>query len=266
MIGAITPSLTAAGQLLEGSLTNGSWAWNFVSQPAGVTIQYVLSVACANPASSSDTCAAVAATATGPVVLAASTGPPSAWVNRTPASLPGATVTGIPLETAPSGTSSWTTQVAAGHPTNATLLPDVLYPQAGGYSLVAGDCPAEATSTSTTSLAALPGGTATSTVPLGLLPLQLVDSTGAPVAGATITLTTPSCPGGADAYNMPVTDATGTTVTSVPYGSYTYTVTVGGSATAHTSVTITVGIDPVQVTAGGPAVTTYLPDVSQVQA
>lgn len=266
VIGAITPSLTAAGQLLEGSLTNGSWAWNFVSQPAGVTIQYVLSVACANPASSSDTCAAVAATATGPVVLAASTGPPSAWVNRTPASLPGATVTGIPLETAPSGTSSWTTQVAAGHPTNATLLPDVLYPQAGGYSLVAGDCPAEATSTSTTSLAALPGGTATSTVPLGLLPLQLVDSTGAPVAGATITLTTPSCPGGADAYNMPVTDATGTTVTSVPYGTYTYTVTVGGSATAHTSVTITVGINTVQVTAGGPAVTTYLPDVSQVQA
>ena len=156
--------------------------------------------------------------------------------------------------------------MAAGHPTNATLLPNVLYPQAGGYSLVAGDCPAEATSTSTTSLAALPGGTATSTVPLGLLPIQLVDSTGAPVAGATITLTTPSCPTGADAYNMPVTDATGTTVTSVPYGTYTYTVTVGGSATAHTSVTITVGINTVQVAAGGPVVTTYLPGVSQVQA
>ena len=265
VIAAITPSLTSAGQLLDGSLTNGSWAWNFASQPAGVTVQYVLSVACANPTSSSDTCAAVAATAGGPVVLAAPAGPSSAWANRTPASLAGATVTGIPLETAPSGTSSWTTQVAAGQPTNTTLLPDVLYPQAGGYSLVAGDCPAEATSTSTTSLAALPGGTASATVPLGLVPLQLVDSTGAPVAGATITLTTPSCPSGADAYNLPVTDATGTTVTSVPYGTYTYTVTVGGSATAHTSVTITVGINTVQV-AGGPNVTTYLPGVSQVQA
>jgi len=271
VIGASTPSLTSAGQLLEGSLTNtnGGWAWNFASQPAGVTVQYVLSVACANPASSSGTCAAVAATSGGPVILAAPAGPSSAWVNSTPASLPGATVTGIPLETAPSGTSSWTTQVSAGHPTNASLLPNVLYPHAGGYSLVAGDCPSEATSTSTASLAALPGGVATSTVPLGLLPLRLVDSTGAPVAGATITLTTitpPSCPNGTDAYSMPVTDATGTTVTSVPYGTYTYTVTLGGSATAHTSVTITVGISTVQVASGGPVVTTYLPGVSTVQA
>ena len=48
-----------------------------------------------------------------------------------------------------------------------------------------------------------------------------------------------------------MTDATGMTVTSVPYGTYTYTVTIGGSATAHTSVTITVGINTVQVAAGG---------------
>ncbi|HVC67864.1 MAG TPA: carboxypeptidase-like regulatory domain-containing protein [Acidimicrobiales bacterium] len=266
VIGAITPSLTSSGQLLVGSLTNGGWAWNFASLPAGVIVQFVDSVACANPALGSATCAAVAATPGGPVVLASASGPSGGWADRTPASLPGATVVGIPLETAPSGTTSWTTQVTAGHPTNATLLPNVLYPQAGGYGLVAGDCPSEATSTSTTSLAALPGGTATATVPLGLLPIQLVDSTGAPVPGATITLTTQSCPSGNDAYNLPVTDATGTTLTSVPYGTYTYTVTVGGSATAHTSVTITVGASSVQVADGASTVTTSLPGVSQVQA
>ena len=276
VVGAITPSLTSTGQLLEGSLTNGSWAWNFVSQPAGVVVQYVVGVACPPITSSTDTCAATAATASGPIVLTSGTGPSGGWTTSTPAVLAGGIVTGIPLETAPSGTSSWTTQVAAGQPSNTSLLPNVLYPQAGGYTLVAGDCPIEATSSPTTTSAsnttldAPPGGVASATVPLGLLPLQLVDSTGAPVGGATVTLTTPACPVGSDAYNLPVTDAAGMTATSVPYGTYTYTVTLGGSATAHTSTEITVGSDSIQVTTGptGSATTTstFLPGTVQVSA
>ena len=96
-------------------------------------------------------------------------------------------VTGIPLEIAPSGTSSWTTQVPSvvGGTPNATTLPNILYPQAPGYSIAAGDCPAEAISTGIANLNAPPGGNAQVTVPLGLVPLQLVGPTGAPVSGAT---------------------------------------------------------------------------------
>ena len=60
------------------------------------------------------------------------------------------------------------------------------------------------------SLNALPGGTGLTTVPLGLLPLQLVNASGAPVSGASITLTSTTCGSAyADAYNMPVTDGYG---------------------------------------------------------
>ena len=124
-----------------------------------------------------------------------------------------------------------------------------------------------ANSTSSTNLTALPGGTATATVPLGLLPLQLFLPTGAPDSGATITLTSTSCPG-ADSYNMPVTDATGLTAASVPYGSYSYTVTKGGTAVAHTAVTMIVGANSVQIqyVAAGPWVTSYLPNNVPVPA
>jgi len=123
----------------------------------------------------------------------------------------------------------------------------------------------EATSTAIANLNAAPGGTASATVPLGLLPLALVASNGTPVAGAVITLTSLSCPG-ADAYNLPVTDATGATTTSVPYGSYSYTVTVGGTATAHTAVTLIVGANSIreQATNGGAWSTYYLPSTVPV--
>ena len=155
---------------------------------------------------------------------------------------------------------SWSTQIAAGGTPNAVTLPNILYPQANGYSIAAGDCAAEATSSAISNLTAPPGGTATATVPLGLLPLQLIGPTGAPLSGATVTLTSLTCPG-SDSYNLPATDATGVTMTSVPYGSYSYTVTVGASAVAFTSVTIIVGANSIQVQSvtNGPFVTYYLP-------
>ena len=82
-----------------------------------------------------------------------------------------------------------------------------------------------------------------------------------------MTLTSLTCPG-ADAYNLPATDATGVTMTSVPYGSYSYTVTQGNTAVAHTSVTLIVGANSVQVqsTVNGPWVTYYLPAIVPVAA
>jgi len=183
----------------------------------------------------------------------------------TPPSLRGQVVTGIPLETAPSGTSNWITQIPSGTTPNATTLPNILYPHAPGYSIAAGDCSTEATSTAIANMNAAPGGNAQVTIPLGLLPLQLVGPTGTPVSGATVTLTSTTC-GGADSYNLPVTDATGMSMASVPYGTYSYTVTQGSTAVAHTSVTITVGASTVVVSTGGSSLTDYLPGVAQVQA
>ena len=61
--------------------------------------------------------------------------------------------------------------------------------------------------------------------PLGLLPLSLTNSTGAPANNGTVTLTDTTCGASGTTYNMPLTDATGNTMTSVPYGTYSYSVT-----------------------------------------
>ncbi len=265
-VAAITSSPSGAGELLDGSVTNGSWVWNPATIPNNEGLQYLLGVSCQSPVSAADaTCAAVGATPSGPVVLTTATGPAGTWTDRSPTGLSGAVVAGIPLEITPSGTTSWTTQVSSGGNSNATTLPNPLYPQAPGYSIAAGDCQAEAVSSAIANLNSQPGGTAQVTVPLGLLPLQLVNPSGVPVSGATITLTSTAC-GGADSYNLPVTDPTGETSASVPYGSYSYTVTQGGTAVAHTAVTIVVGASTVQVTTSGSTVTDYLPGLAQVQA
>ena len=53
---------------------------------------------------------------------------------------------------------------------------------------------------------------------------------------------TPTCYGTAssDPYTLAATDATGATRTSVPFGTYSYTVTKGGTTTSPTAI-ITVG-------------------------
>jgi len=267
LVAGTSGGTNGSGLLVDGSLTSGSWAWNFVAPPTGVNVQFYDGVACQSlPTSSGSACAAVGATLTGPVVLASSTGPAGTWANVTPASFPGGKVAGIPIETAPAGTSGWTTQVPAGH-APVTVLPNVLYPQLGGYSVAAGDCAGEGTGQPTGSLSAIPGGTGSTTIPLGLLPLQLVNSSGTPVSGASVTITSTTCGSAfADAYNMPVTDGYGLSVISVPYGSYSYTVTIGGSSTAHTTVNLVVGPSSVVESISGNPTTYYLPNPVPVAA
>jgi Tfp pilus assembly protein PilV len=275
VVAGTSTSQSASGALLDGSLTGGSWAWNPVSIPQSDAVQYYLGVACESPATTVNaTCAAVGATPNGPAVLTTGTGPAGNWSDQTPSTLTGLVVTGIPLETAAAGTSSWSTQVQQGGPSNATTLANaqgttILYPLAGGYSIAASDCPAVPAQfvNSVANLVAPPGGVADVTVPLQLLPLELVNGSGNPVTGVTVTLTSTSCPG-SDSYNLQPTDATGVTMDSVPYGSYSYTVTKGSTAVAHTNITITVGPNSIQVTnsAGSSptTVTDYLPGTAQV--
>jgi Tfp pilus assembly protein PilV len=298
-----TSGASGVGQLLVGSLSGGSWAWNFASPPSGTTVQFYTGVSCESPASASKAaCAAVGATANGPIVLTSSSGPSGSWSSQTPTTFGGSTVSGIPLEVAPASTTAWSTQVAAGQPSNATSLPSLLYPQPGGYSVAAGDCSAQSPITTTpapanaalpssptvsSTLNALPGGTASATVPLSLLPLRLTTGSNAPVAGATLTLTSVGCYAYAppvpqtvpptyppvinqDTYNVPTSDATGVTMTSVPYGIYNYSVTIGGTAVTPTNIFLVVGPSTVQIinTNSTPATTTtdYLPNLVQVPA
>ncbi len=254
VVAATSNSPSSPGVLLEGSLNN-SWAWNPTTPPTSSPVLYYTGVACIAPGGPSSTCAAAGATSSGPVVVTTADPNDNSWNVRTPGSLAGATVNGIPLETSPASLSSWTTQVsqAQARPSNATSLSNVLYPLATGYSIVAGDCASEATTSSTASLAASPGGTASATVPLSLLPLRVVNASGAPVIGATVTLTSLEC--SPDTYTLPTTDTEGISQTSVPYGTYSYAV----NGTAVASSEIVIGTNSVAVTAGGVGSTTMLP-------
>jgi hypothetical protein len=176
-------------------------------------------------------------------------------------------VSGVPLEITPASIASWTTQVAAvTGQANATSFSSPLYPQSGGYSIAAGDCDTTPPSTWISSFTAQPGGTGSTTVPLGLLPLQVVSLLGIPMSGAKVTLTSTSCTN-ADQYVLPNTDAYGYTRTAVPYGTYSYTVTSSlGVVTAATGVTITVNGSTIGVTTSPSTtpVTTYLPTPAAV--
>ena len=87
---------------------------------------------------------------------------------------------------------------------------------------------------------------------------------------ATLTLTAPACLSPYEpqlTYNMPVSDATGVTMNSVPYGTYTISVTGGGTAVTPTNLTLIVGQNTVKVVDSINAsnnTTTYLPGLVQV--
>ena len=93
----------------------------------------------------------------------------------------------------------------------------------------------------------------------------MVDPFGNPVSGIPVTLTSTECSvTSPDGYYLPSTDGDGTTTTSVPYGTYSYTDTVAGQGNAHTNITLTVGPTSVVETVGGTSTTFDLPTTVQV--
>ena len=231
------------------------------------SVQYYLGVSCVNATGSTNaTCMAVAATGNGPIIVTTSTGPNGAWTAQSAPGGNGVAVSGIPLQTSPSTNSDWTTQVTAAAALNGNLtsLPRVLYPDSGGYSLSAGDCSDTASGPAIASLVAIPGDTATAVVPLGLLTIQAVGSNGIPLDGASVTLQSTQC-AGTNTFALPATDPAGFTSASVPYGSYTYLIKVGGTTYPANGINLT--LDGQAITTQGPsgsAVANYLPVVTQV--
>lgn len=250
--------ISDAGEVLLGSLTSTGWVWNpVVTASASNEIEYVYGVSC-EPTADGGTCAAVGATPNGPVVMATSGGPGGTWSVETPSGLDGNYVSGIPVEVAQNSTSTaanWSTQVSYQAPPasgNATSLPKPLYPAPNGYAVAAGDCPGEAGAGPTGSDVVEPGGTASTIIPMGDLPIEVntLNANGiyVPVTGATVSLTATSqsyvpptsstsgawnnCPG--DTYSLPSTGPDGLSRSAVPFGLYTLTITSGASTTSQT--------------------------------
>jgi hypothetical protein len=216
--------------------------WSSATLPSANRALYLSDIDCTTSGSPTY-CSAVGSSATGAVELASSNGPTGPWSDQTPTGLSGNPVQGVPVEI--NNTSLLPTQyvneVQAGAASDITQLPD-LYPFTSGYGLFAGDCSAElgAGSFNVSQATTIPGGTSSTTVPLGLLSVQALHlsgtSIGLPYSGATVSLTaTSGC--NSDTYTLPAAGPDGLSRAEVPYGAYNLTV----KGTVPTTVAVTVG-------------------------
>ncbi len=265
-------ALLLAGSLAtsgSGTSSTVSGTWSIADLPSTLTTagageaRYFTGISCV-AGSSTSTCAATGASAVGPVLLTSSGGPGGTWT-AAPASLvlTGMTVTGIPLELQNAGLAPQTSENAvaasAAQSSDATTL-GPLYPFNPGYSLYAADCTAELGSTKDASSVVAPtvpgstGGQAV-TVPLGMVAFDVISTSGI-ADGATLTLTATTAGCAADTYTLPTTGPDGLSRTTVPFGTYTLTIT-SGSTTATATVTVTsaaVTVNGAVVPLPGPAV------------
>jgi hypothetical protein len=239
--------------------------WQSVTLPASNPALYLSGISCTTSGSPTY-CSAVGASATGAVVLSSNGGPTGSWAAQTPANLSGSFVLGVPIEANNSNLSPYpsATVVPAGASTDVTSIPDI-YPFSSGYSLLAGDCYAApelgAGSFNVAQAATVPGdvppASASVTIPLGMIEVRVLHSTGNqvgfPYNGATFSLTsTAAAPCGTDTYTLPAAGPDGLSRTAVPYGTYTLTITTSASTTTVPNVTV----GGSSITVGG---TTYLP-------
>jgi hypothetical protein len=161
-----------------------------------------------------------------------------------------------------------------------------VFPYPSGYTVFAGNCtdnnPVGYDSThnkfynnpGTTTVSVSPGATSTATVPLYDLPVTVVDGTGAPVVGATLTAsettgyaspynaicTNGGAAGSAPTIGLVTTDASGTSLTAVPLGHWTINATAG---TKTGSVKVWRRITGVfNVTTGGASTGSAIPTVT----
>jgi len=131
----------------------------------------------------------------------------------------------------------------ASSPNPTTLTP--LFPSTLGYTVWPGGCPAENSTPPT--VAVTPAGTSSVTVALAPIALKIVDGTGQPVPGATITLaqnnaTSARCP--AETFALPTTNGDGLSRAGFSYGIYTATIT-NPLDSKTTTAAITIGASSV---------------------
>lgn len=230
--------------IVSGSAISTPQTFSSATFPAGDTPSYFSGVGCLS--GDSAVCVAAGATPTGAVLLQHSgTGPGSTlWTASHPSGIPGLVAAGLPVSVSNSEPPSTSFVACAAGTCGGAIGP--LFPFASGYSVGAGNCLAELGSASTP-VATVPGTTTatapTVTLPLGLLPVQVVNPSGQPVSGATVTVTVadPNLP-----QDAPCNGLVSTLGTTGPDGRVglavifeTYTLSVNGAAVATVRVTPT---------------------------
>lgn len=239
---AIGTKTTSAGALvLSGS--SSSWVSDTLSTPT-VSPVYYSGLACGS------TCAVAGATETAPEYLTAGiTG--TQWTVGAASGVKGMVMGGTPITvTNTSLKPSTPLELALPSASAVRSTTGPLYPFTGGYSVSATYC---ATATASVLAATTPGGTSSVTLPMGLLPLRVVNKYGVPDTGATITVTltctklTPlSGSGNPTSFAMASTGALGTSELALPFGKYTVTAVHSGHSASRT-----VTVEPSAITLTG---------------
>ena len=250
--------------LLAASGATGTTSWSSANLPTTGPALYLTDIDCIPTGTTY--CSAVGAGATGAVELVSNSGPTGAWGNETATGLAGLNTTGIPLELNSSNLlpSNYQTFITAGWTTTPTMPLPPLYPFLSGYSAFAGDCSTESISgLNVAQIATTPGASTSATLPLGLLSVQVLHSTGTSVGlpyGATLSLTSTASGCNADTYPLQSAGVDGLSRTEVPYGTYTLTITTAGGTTTVPNVTV----GGSSVTVGGSTYTLPTPVTEKV--
>ena len=199
-------------------------------------------------AGAATSCEAPGAAQTGALLLsdAAATSGADTWTSGSTSSLSGMYMAGLPISVDSTDLASSFVACSAG--TCGTAI-GPLFPFVAGYSVGAGDCSAEV-ATASSLAGTVPGASGSSaanvTLPLGLLPVEVTASNGAPQAGATVTATVadPTLPANGACndgvvHAMSPTGPDGLSRLAALYETYTITASSGG-----TTVTATVQVTP----------------------
>ena len=256
--------IASGSDIWIGALSN-SQNFEYQSLPSGLTAQFVTGASCFGPGVSYS-CATAAGSEAGQAVLGETTNPQAtagaSWsataIPNTPSSSSyeaGVTATTAPVSVDSTKSGIFTTPVGTSSCGSGGTCGWIgpLFPFQSGYQVGAGICgPAEPTiSVPTASQSWLPGtaalgsSTPTVTLPLGLLPIDVVNSTtGQPISGATVKLTldnaTSAC-NGPSPYTMPSTGSDGVTREQVIEDTYSVQVTVGANTYSPGYVTVSPG-------------------------
>ncbi len=214
-------------------------AWTEDTLSSSVVPVYFAGIACT---ATGPKCAAPGASTTGSVFLSATLTSQS-WTEGTETGLVGMSLDETPVSVYNADLSPSTTLEVVAPASGDVSDIGPLFPFTSGYEIAATECAPQVTSTAT-AVSSVPGGTATSTLAMGLLPVEVESTSGAPVAGATVTATptcTPLTPldgSNRTKFTLEPTGPFGTSETAVMYGTYQITAT-SGSLSAKATVTVT---------------------------
>jgi len=250
--GTVGSGYASTAAIVTGAVSTATQTFSIGNVPNGMSPVWFSGISCFG-GGPTPSCVVPGATETGAVLLSDSTtgSGSTTWTNSSPSSLNGLRTANLPITVSnsePPGTSYTPCQSGT---CGSSIGP--LFPFTAGYSLGAGDCLGELANASV-STSSVPGtsqsAAPTVILPLGLLPIEVVNANGTPVAGATLTAkvedpTVPanvSCNSPTQTYSFPATGPDGFTRLDVIYETYMISVNstnVGTMLVTPTSTTFT---------------------------